>query len=229
MAIPISIVSDVACPWCYIGKKRLEKALSQFPEGTFEVQWHPFQLDPTIPAEGIDRDTYFLKKFGDANRLETIFQQVQTVGAQEGITFRFDQMPKAVQTLPLHQLLFQAGKEGFQDALEERFFKAYFEEGIDLSDMAQIQRILAEFGWDATKTSHIWQDQTIQEHVKSEIAHFQNGGVSGVPFFILNNKYGVSGAQASETFVQALNQVLAETSVETAPTGDSCDVSTGIC
>lgn len=229
MAIPISIVSDVACPWCYIGKKRLEKALNQFPDGTFEVRWHPFQLDPTIPAEGISRDTYFMKKFGDADRLEQIFQQVQTVGEQEGIQFRFDLMPKAVQTLPLHQLLYQAGQEGFQDALEERFFKAYFEEGIDLSDLLEVQTILKAYGWSAEKTAEIWANPRIQAHVSQEIAHFQQGGVSGVPFFILDDKYGISGAQAAENFVQALQQVLAEQSVQMPQTTDACDVETGNC
>lgn len=229
MSIPISIVSDVACPWCYIGKKRLEKALDQFPAGTFSVQWHPFQLDPTIPTEGLPRDTYFVKKFGDSGRLEQIFQQVTQVGEQEGISFRFDQMPKAIQTLPLHQLLHQAGQEGFQDALEERFFKAYFEEGLDLSQLEQVQNLLLEFGWDAPKTASIWNDDQIRSTVQAEIQHFQQGGVSGVPFFILNNKYGVSGAQATTTFVQALTQILEEEKVQTSIEGNACDIETGIC
>lgn len=229
MAIPISIVSDVACPWCYIGKKRLEKALAQFPAGTFSIEWHPFQLDPAIPAEGLPRDAYFIKKFGDPSRLGQIFQQVTTVGAQEGIQFRFDQMPKVVQTLPLHQLLNQAGKEGFQHELEERFFKANFEEGVDLSDLPQVQQILTEFGWSAEKTESIWHDAEIQAQVQSEIQYFQQGGISGVPFFILNNQYGISGAQSSETFVQALQQVLAEQKVTPTTDSNACDVETGIC
>lgn len=218
--ITIDIVSDVACPWCYVGKKHLEKALAQKPELNVQVNWHPFELDPTIPAEGIDRDVYFKKKFGDMDRFETMTNRLVEVGDKAGIDFRFDQMKAAIKTLPLHQLIHIASKEGFGAELKEAFLAAYFEKGIDLRELENIVKIVEPFGWDITKVESIINDQEVAYWVTQEIRHYQNLGVTGVPFFIFNNKYGVSGAQPPESFVEMLEKM----NVETPQKGESCDV-----
>ena len=208
--IKIDIVSDVACPWCYIGKKHLEKALENFNSPEVAITWHPFQLDPTIPKEGVSREEYFAKKFGSNSQIEAVFQRVAGVGEQAGIIFNFHQMSKAINTIPLHKLLHIAREEGTQIVLEERFFKGYFTDGIDFSDDDILFTFMQDFGWDAEKTTSILANDEIEQAVLQEIQHFQNLGVSGVPFFIFNNKYAVSGAQPTNVFLDTLQKVVAE-------------------
>lgn len=208
--LQIDIVSDVACPWCYIGKKHLEKALERFDNQPVEITWHPFQLDPMIPALGVSRDEYFAKKFGNIDQIEQIFQRVTEVGEKAGIAFNFDKMPKVVNTIPLHKMLYVARAEGTQFDLEERFFKAYFTDGVDFSEKEQLIAFMEDFGWNREKTEGILVNEEITYHVTQEIKHFQNLGVSGVPFFILNNKYGISGAQPTSVFLDTLYKVANE-------------------
>jgi predicted DsbA family dithiol-disulfide isomerase len=222
-ALQIDIVSDVACPWCYIGKKHLEKALETFDNQVVEITWHPYQLDPTIPVEGVSRDEYFAKKFGSIDRIEQIFERVVGVGEKAGIDFRFDKMPKAVNTIPLHKLLHVAREEGTQIALEEQFFKGYFTDGIDFSDNERLIAFMEDFGWNREKTEAILANDEIGYHVTQEIKHFQSLGVTGVPFFILNNKYGISGAQPTSVFLETLQKVAAEMEPVEA-VGEACDV-----
>ncbi len=164
--IKIDIVSDVACPWCYVGKRRLEAALKEWKGVPVEIAWHPFQLDPTIPAEGLDRVTYLTNKFGDLERVQGMTDRLTEVGAEEGITFNFGDKWLAVNTLPLHQLLHVAGEEGFKDALKERFLKAYFDENLHLNQAEILIEIMSEFGWEAEKTTSILSDDTIAYAVK---------------------------------------------------------------
>ncbi len=221
--LQIDIVSDVACPWCYIGKKHLEKALENFDSQPVEITWHPFQLDPTIPAEGLDKEEYFINKFGSKERIEPMFQRVVGVGEQAGIKFDFEKMPKAINTIPLHKMLHIAREEGTQIELEEKFFKAYFTDGIDFSEKEQLIAFMEGFGWNREKTESILANEEITYHVTQEIRHFQNLGVSGVPFFILNNKYAISGAQPTSVFLETLTKVAAEMQPVEA-VGEVCDV-----
>jgi len=208
--LQIDIVSDVACPWCYIGKKHLEKALERFDNQPVEITWHPYQLDPTIPSDGVSRDEYFANKFGNINQVEQIFQRVTGVGEKAGIAFNFDKMPKVINTFPLHKMLYVARAEGTQFDLEERFFKAYFTDGVDFSDIDQLIVFLENIGWNREKTESILANDEISFQVSQEIKHFQGLGVTGVPFFILNNKYGISGAQPISVFLDTLNSTAAE-------------------
>jgi len=224
--IKVDIVSDVACPWCYVGKRRLEAALKEWKGVPVEIEWHPFQLDPSIPEEGLDRITYLTNKFGDMEHVKEMSDRLTEVGAAEGITFNFGDKWLAVNTLPLHQLLLMAGKEGFKDALKERFLKAYFDENLPLNDPEVLQSIMKTFGWDAEKTNNILADDSIAYAVKQEIAHYQQLGVTGVPFFIINDKYGISGAQPKSVFLDAFAQVAP---LEILSEGDSCDSTGGAC
>ncbi|NAS30699.1 disulfide bond formation protein DsbA [Flavobacteriaceae bacterium R38] len=224
--IKIDVISDVACPWCYIGKRRMEQAIQQWKGRPVEVEWHPFQLDPTIPIQGFDRTTYMMNKFGDMERSQEMTDRITAVGLDEGIKFNFGDQWLAVNTLPLHQLLHIAGIEGFKDELKERFLKAYFDENLHLNKVEVLNDIMAEYGWSSEKTAEIIADDTIANQVKQEIAHYQKIGVSGVPFFIIDNQYGISGAQPPEVFLKAFASI-APLNQET--TGDSCDLETGEC
>ncbi|MFD0799589.1 DsbA family protein [Maribacter chungangensis] len=217
--ITIDVVSDVACPWCYIGKKRMEAALEQWQGAPVEVRWHPFQLDPTIPAAGFDRDTYLSSKFGDLEKTKVMTDRITNVGTELNIEFNFGENWLAVNTLRLHQLLHVAGEEGFGSQLKERFLYGYFTENLHLNSTEVLTTIMAEFGWDARKTEAVITDDTIAYQVKQEIAHYQQLGVSGVPFFIINNKYGINGAQPSSVFLEAFEEVAPAKNLEA---GEKC-------
>jgi len=224
--IKVAVVSDVACPWCYVGKRRLESALEQWKGAPVEVTWHPFQLDPTIPEAGFDRDTYLTNKFGDLERTKAMTDRLVEVGEDEGITFNFGDQWLAVNTLPLHQLLHVAGEEGFKDQLKERFLKAYFDENLHLNAIEVLIKVMEEFGWAAEKTKQVIADDSIAYTVKQEIAHYQQRGVTGVPFFIINDQYGISGAQPVLVFLDAFSKV---SPIEVISEGDSCDPISGEC
>ena len=224
--IKVDVVSDVACPWCYVGKKRLEKALAQWKGAPVEVEWHPYQLDPTIPEEGLDRITYLTNKFGDMESVQPMTDRLVEAGEDEGITFNFGDKWLAVNTLPLHQLLHVAGEEGFKAELKERFLKAYFDKNLHLNKIEVLTGIMADYGWSEEKTEAVIANENIAYAVKQEIVHYQQLGVRGVPFFIIYNKYAISGAQPSDVFLQALSKVAP---LEIINEGDTCDPLTGNC
>lgn len=208
--ITIDVVSDVACPWCYIGKRKFEAALTKWNRAPIKVTWHPYQLDPSMPESGLTRDNYLVNKFGSIEATTAMTERLSAAGKEVDINFDFGEKWLAVNTLQLHQLLNVAREEGFNEALKERFFKAYFEEARELNKPEELYAIAAEFGWDATKVDQIIANKELASAVQKEIAHFQNIGVSGVPFFILNNKYGMSGAQPVEAFLEAFENVSKE-------------------
>jgi len=225
--IKVAIVSDVACPWCYVGKRRLETALKQWKGAPVEVTWHPFQLDPSIPPTGLDRNTYLTNKFGDVESAKVMTDRLTEAGEDEGITFNFGDKWLAVNTLPLHQLLHVAGEEGFKGILKERFLKAYFDENLHLNKIEVLVDIMAEYNWDAEKTKRVLANDSLANLVREEISHYQQRGVTGVPFFIINDTYGISGAQPASVFLEAFAQV---SPIEViGGEGDSCDPVTGVC
>lgn len=224
--ITIDVVSDIACPWCYVGKRRLEAALEQWKGSAVEVKWHPFQLDPNMSKEGINRDIYLKNKFGSIEKIQSSLDNLINAGKEEGIDFDFGENWLAVNTLHLHQLLEVAGQEGFKAELKERFLKGYFVNTEHLNDMELLYSILAEFGWSKEKVDAIVADETIAQKVKNEIKQYQEMGVTGVPFFIINNKYGISGAQPSSVFLDAFKKV---SSLEIIADSESCDPETGNC
>lgn len=222
--INVDVVSDIACPWCYVGKRRLETALKEWKGAPVEVTWHPFQLDPNMPESGYNRDTYLINKFGDAEGPKGMIDRLVDAGIDEDITFNFGDQWLAVNTLKLHQLLYVAGKEGFKDQLKERLLKAYFDENLHLNKIEVLVKVMAEYGWDAEKTKQVISNDDIAYIVKQEIAHYQQRGVTGVPFFIINDKYGISGAQLPKVFLDAFSQV-----TTMSEEGNSCDANSGCC
>lgn len=224
--IKIDVVSDVACPWCYVGKRRLEAALQQWNGAPVEVDWHPYQLDPSMRPEGMDRNTYLTNKFGSVERVQEMTDRLTEVGKTVGIEFDFGDNWLAVNTLPLHQLLHVARKEGVGIEMKERLLSAYFEKTQHLNKPEALYAIAKNFGWSSEKVDAIINDQEIAETVKAEISHYQQRGVSGVPFFVINNEFGISGAQPIEVFLEAFRSV---SPVEVVSEGDNCDPLTGDC
>ncbi len=209
----IDIVSDVVCPWCYVGKKHLEKALADMPELDAVVRWHPFQLDATIPAEGLDRKTYMRQKFGDEGRLEAAHQRLEALGAQNGIGFQFGAISRSPNTLDAHRLIRWAGEIGLQDTMVQLLFQAYFEEGRDIGDRAVLALIAERAGLEADAVSERLAAEEDVESIRTEIAEAGRIGVTGVPFFILAQKLAVSGAQPADVLMDAIRQALSDGSV----------------
>ena len=201
----IDVVSDVVCPWCFVGKRRLDAALRD--SGAAEVRWRPFQLDPTIPPEGLDRQAYMRAKFGDGPRLGEVHQRLTELGKEAGIAFNFAAIQRSPNTLDAHRLIRFADEAGMAEEVVERLFSAYFEQGRDIGDRA----VLAEIGGDAGLSDVAARLETEEgvADVQADIEQAQRGGVQGVPFFIFASKYAVSGAQPAEVLAQAMQQARA--------------------
>lgn len=209
-SIAIDIVSDVVCPWCYIGKKRLEKALGQIDgEVAVETRWRPFQLDPTLPKEGRDRSEYLVQKFGSAERVRQSHDAITEAGAGEGIAFAFDAIRVAPNTLDAHRLIRWAASAGasLQERLVETLFRMYFTEGRDVGDPAVLVKAADQAGMDAAITQTLLQGDADRASVMEEIATAQRMGVTGVPCFILDGRFAMMGAQPAETLAHAIRDI----------------------
>ncbi len=228
--IRIDVVSDVVCPWCYIGKRRLEKAI----EGTqvsdnvqvkdIEIIYRSYQLDPSVPKEGVDFQDYMKNRFGAG--FISKFHQVEQVAQTEGLGFDFASLPKAINTFTLHRILTVALQDGIQAEVKEAFMKAYFIDRQDLTQENILIEILGKYGWLVEKTLEIINSDIKTDEVKEEMNYYRQLGVTGVPFFIFNQKYAVSGAQPVEVFKEILEKVSKEMEVEMI-SGEVCDVDGG--
>jgi predicted DsbA family dithiol-disulfide isomerase len=203
--LTIDIVSDVVCPWCYLGEKRLEAAL-QDEIGPVEVRWRPYQLDPTIPEGGLDRAEYMEKKFGKSGRLQSVHDNLTRLGAEVGLPFAFDKIMRSPNTLDAHRLIRWAGSAGVQAEVVDRLFKAFFVEGRDIGDRAVLVEVAGECGLDPSQVERLLADGADADLVRQEIEQAQSMGVSGVPFFIFGGRIGVPGAQEPSVLRQALAQ-----------------------
>jgi predicted DsbA family dithiol-disulfide isomerase len=200
----IRVVSDLICPWCYVGKRRLETALGQLPPQTpVSVSWHPFQLNPDIPVLGMDRGEYLLQKFGSSQRCEELEARMAGVGRSVGIDFRFDLQSNIPNTFDVHRVIWLAGKLGAQNAVVEALFRAYFCEGANLSAREDLIEVASSTGLDIPRLERLLSSDEGAAEVKSEEREIKNLGVSAVPLFIMRERVGVSGAQPPETLLQA--------------------------
>ena len=207
--INVDIVSDVMCPWCYVGQKRLEKALDQLPDIDVDIHWRPFQLDPTLPPEGKDRRQYLAEKFGGDERAKTIYQTIMDAGVAEGIPFDFEAIEVSPNTLDAHRLIRWASSagEGVQNRLARRLFQLYFEEGANIGDHKVLIGAARTVGMDAAIVESLLATDSDRESVQSEIATASQMGITGVPCFLIEGKYAVMGAQESDTLAGALRQI----------------------
>ncbi|MER8783955.1 DsbA family protein [Mesorhizobium sp. M1006] len=209
-SITVDVVSDVVCPWCFIGQKRLDKAIAAVNIDV-HIRWRPFQLDPTIPPEGKNRRDYMVAKFGSEQRIREIHARIEPLGEAEGISFAFDAIKVAPNTLDAHRLIRWAGTAGeaIQNRLVRRLFQLNFEEGANLGDHAVLIEAAREAGMDASVVETLLPTDADVEAVRTEIATASRMGISGVPCFLLEGKYAVMGAQDADTLADALRQVAA--------------------
>lgn len=224
--ITVDVVSDVVCPWCYIGKRRLENAIAQLSdEFTFEVTYHPFELNPELPESGVDQKQYLSRKFGGDHKYDQITGHTTQVAANDGLTFDFKKQSRTPNTRRVHSIIQASKGADVQLQVTEAFFKAYFTDGVDLSNDENIISIATAAGLLESDVRSWLADDSLKAQVAYSESEMQKLGVRGVPFYIINNKYGVSGAQASETFVKAFEDIGSQLQTQ----GKSCDVDTQDC
>jgi predicted DsbA family dithiol-disulfide isomerase len=224
--IKIDVVSDVVCPWCYIGKRRLEKAMDELKDSIdFEVEYHPFELNPDTPKKAFNHKEYLTKKFGSEARYQQMTNHVVTIAAQEGLKFNFNDRQVSPNTLDAHRLIAFAKNRGKQQEMKEALMNAYFEQGIDLTQNENLVNIAMELGLDGNAVEAFLNTDELAAEVKLEEKLNYQRGISGVPFYIINNKYGVSGAQPKEAFLQVFTEVGSEALVN----AEACDIEKKDC
>ncbi len=197
----IDIFSDVICPWCFIGKKRLEKALDLRPSAQVILRWRAFQLNPDMPAGGMDRRQYLAAKFGGPDAAERIYDNVRAAGQRDAIAFAFERIPRTPNTVNAHRMIRFADRDGKQDAMVAALFQAYFLDGRDIGDAATLARLAAECGLDEKTAAAFLGGEEETETVLAEDIYARKLGIGGVPCFIFDGKYAVSGAQEPEAFL----------------------------
>lgn len=207
MDLTVDVISDAICPWCYIGKRRLEKAIAAFDDQHgVHVHWHPFQLNPTMPKEGISRKEYRTRKFGSWERSLELDAQVIAVGEFEGVHFDLDKTEKTPNTVDAHRLIWLADQHGCQDTVVESLFLAYFAEGRDIGNHQTLIDVTAEAGLDRQATEAMLSSDDAVDVIANGTEVSRRHHVDGVPFFIINHAITLSGARAPETFLEAFKQ-----------------------
>jgi predicted DsbA family dithiol-disulfide isomerase len=205
MTLHVDVISDVICPWCFIGKRRLEKAIAAHQHDV-RVRWFPFQLNPTMPKDGISRREYRTRKFGTWERSQELDATVIEVGKAEGINFTFDRIERTPNTIDAHRLIWLADKDGVQDAVVEALFRAYFIEGRDISNRPTLIDVVGEAGLDRAGAEHNLNGGDGLEAMKEAEELTRRFRVEGVPFFIVNSRITLSGAQQPDVFLDAFRQ-----------------------
>jgi predicted DsbA family dithiol-disulfide isomerase len=193
--IHIDIISDTVCPWCYIGKRRLEKAIGLRPQARFQLGWRPFQLNPDMPPGGMDRERYMAMKFGSADGGRKAYHAIKEAGLDEALSFRFDLIERMPNTFDAHRLIRWAASAGCQDAVVETLFKAYFMDGREIGDQNVLLDVAGACGMDRDLVSDLFRKDADRNLVMAEEGVARRMGISGVPCFIVDRKYAVSGAQ----------------------------------
>jgi predicted DsbA family dithiol-disulfide isomerase len=205
--IDIDIVSDAICPWCFIGKRRLERALADAGDLEVRVGWRPFQLNPDMPREGMDRKEYLARKFGGDGRARSLYRSVIEAGASEGIAFNFDAMQRTPNTINAHRLIDRAGRLGQQDEAVEVLFRTYFLEGRDIGSIDVLVDVARAAELDAEQMRSYLESEEDVERIAAEDAMARKMGINGVPCFIFNRSYAISGAQEPAVFRQVFERL----------------------
>jgi predicted DsbA family dithiol-disulfide isomerase len=206
----LTIVSDVICPWCFVAKKNLEKALELAGDDlALKITWRPFELNPGMPKEGLNRSAYRSKKFGSWEQSQNLDAQVASAGKLAGITFHHDLMERTPNTFNAHRLIWFAGEEGMQDAVVEALFRAYFVEGRDVGDTKVLAEIAKQAGLSATVVTAFLEGTAGTDEVRLEAETAKMGGINGVPTFILDGEELFSGAMKPEDMAARLREAAA--------------------
>lgn len=197
----IEVFSDFSCPWCFLGYRRLKRALSQRPHLSMQIAWQPFQLNPELPPEGVERGAYLRARFGDLTRLSSIERTLEELGLKEQIDFAFARIPRTPNTMRAHRLMRFAAGSGREAQLAEQFFSAYFEQGRDIGDIETLVACATAADFDANTVRAFLAGQAETESVRTidELGH--ESGISGVPYFIFDRRYALAGAQEPISFL----------------------------
>jgi predicted DsbA family dithiol-disulfide isomerase len=207
--IRLDVVVDTVCPWCWIGKRRLERALSARPEIDFQIGYRPFELNPDLPAEGVDRKAYVAAKFGDRDRARQIYEAVVDAGQEVGIDFDFERMGVMPNSRASHRLIRWASAAGVQAQVVEAVFERYFMRGDNIGDPLVLIEVASEAGMDAVLVGELLMQGADVELIEQEEMVAQRLGVQGVPFTIVERQYGIVGAQDAEAYLQVFDKIAA--------------------
>lgn len=219
----IDVISDTVCPWCYIGKRRLERALALRPDLQIDITWRAYQLNPDMPPEGKDRQAHYQAKFGDAEKTKQITETIAGIAKEEDLDMDFAGMSRMPNTLASHRLVRWAGSAGCQDAVVEALFKAYFIDGRDVGDSDVLLDIAIKAGMDADLVRDLLDSGADEKLVREEDALARQMGVTGVPCFIVDQKYSIMGAQDTEAFLQVFDTAVREASISFAEPASPSD------
>lgn len=210
MRIKIDVISDVVCPWCYIGKRNLAQALDLVPTIECAVTWRPFQLDPTVPAAGLDRKAYLAQKFPDKGKLFAIQNSLLEAGTAAGLAFNLDAIKISPNTLNAHRLIHWARGQNLDGPMVERLMNAYFMQGENIGDIATLARLAGEAGLESDIIADLLAGDADTATVQAEMDKYRGMGVTGVPCYILIDQVAVMGAQTPEALATAISRVAAE-------------------
>jgi predicted DsbA family dithiol-disulfide isomerase len=208
--VPLFIFSDPICPWCFIGKARLFQALEQRPDHPFQIEWHPFMLNPDMPPEGMDRRTYFEAKFGGKEGAARAFLPVQQAAEATGLTIDFDRMARTPSTLDAHRLIHWAGIEGRQTPVVSSLFKAYFSEGRDIGDPDVLADIGAASGMERDLVARLLASDADAADIRARDTDARQKGVNAVPTFVVASRHVVPGAQPVELWLKVIDEIAAQ-------------------
>lgn len=207
--IRLDIFSDPICPWCYIGKSYLDRALEAHPDHPFEIEWHPFQLNPDMPAEGADRRSYLEAKFGGKQNAVSIYARVAEAAEAAGVSINFDTMNRVPNTLDAHRLIHWAGLEGRQAVMVSALFRAYFRDGKDIGDKTTLVALAGDAGLDAVLAARLLASEADRADIAARDAHARQRGVNAVPTFVIANQYVLSGAQPVDLWGRVIAELAA--------------------
>jgi predicted DsbA family dithiol-disulfide isomerase len=205
----LDIISDPVCPWCYLGTGNLFHALAARQAHRFAIRWRPFQLNPDMPAEGMDRAAYVATKFGDARALDDAHARIAAMGAEVGLAFAFDRIRRSPNTLDAHRVIHWAAAEGVQTRVAMGLFARYFERGEDIGDHAALADAAGEAGMDRAVAAKLLAGDADREGVRAEVAEVQAMGVTGVPTFLIGGRYVVTGAQPVAFWTRVADELAA--------------------
>lgn len=207
-AVKLDIISDPICPWCYIGKTQLERALAERPDHPFVIEWHPFQLNPDMPREGADRREYLKSKFGD--RADEIYGQIGEHFRKIGLEANLDAITRTPNTLDAHRMIHWAGIEGKQNAMVDALFRANFVEGRDIGDHEVLSDLADSIGMDASVVMRLLASDSDEQMIRERDTHSREMGVNAVPTFIVASQHAVPGAQPPDLWVKVIDEMIGQ-------------------
>lgn len=205
--IRLDILSDIVCPWCYLGKAFLDRALEAHPGHPFAIEWHPFQLDPAMPKEGTDRRAYMEAKFGGPDGVARAHAPLLEHAKAAGVELNLDRIDRSPNTLDAHRLIHWAGLEGRQTAMVSALFRAYWRDGRDVGDAETLAEVAGEAGLDRAMIRRLLASEADAEEIRAREAHARERGVNAVPTFIIAERHVLQGAQPAETWGRIIEEI----------------------